>query len=113
MQCSNVTSSSQRILIFGFFPVMTTSFQFSNFFLSSRLLPLYVSFHRYLVDQFLQNVSNHRQDKYGGSLENRLRFPLEVVESCVQAIGEERVSIRFSPWSEFQGMKEEKPYDSE
>ena len=57
----------------------------------------------YLVDQFLQDVSNKRTDVYGGSLENRARFCLEVVDAVVNEIGAERTGIRFSPWGTFQG----------
>ncbi|KAK8092268.1 FMN-linked oxidoreductase [Apiospora kogelbergensis] len=61
----------------------------------------------YLLDQFLQDVSNQRTDRYGGSVENRSRFTLEVAKACVEApgVGPERVGIRLSPWSPFQGMK--------
>jgi NADPH2 dehydrogenase len=57
----------------------------------------------YLLDQFLQSVSNKRTDEYGGSIESRLRFPLEVIDSVVKAIGAERTAVRLSPWSKFQG----------
>ncbi|KAJ8507436.1 hypothetical protein ONZ45_g10199 [Pleurotus djamor] len=65
----------------------------------------------FLLDQFLQDVSNTREDQYGGSVENRARFPLEVVSAVTQAIGEERVSVRLSPWSPFSdmGMKDPVP----
>ncbi|KAH9009990.1 NADH:flavin oxidoreductase/NADH oxidase [Lactarius hengduanensis] len=65
----------------------------------------------YLPDQFLQTVSNERTDEYGGSLENRVRFPLEVVNAIVAAVGAERTAIRLSPWSQFQdmGMKDPLP----
>lgn len=59
----------------------------------------------YLIDQFINTSSNIRTDKYGGSIENRARFALEVVDSVVEAIGAKNVAIRFSPWSEFQDMK--------
>ncbi|KAJ6550039.1 hypothetical protein B0H19DRAFT_1264901 [Mycena capillaripes] len=55
----------------------------------------------YLIDQFLQDVSNKRTDEYGGSVENRARFALEVVDAVVAAVGAERTAIRFSPWSPF------------
>lgn len=67
---------------------------------------------RYLLDQFLQTNSNKREDRYGGSLENRLRFPLEVLDAVVAAVGQERTGLRMSPYSEFQGMKMEKPLDT-
>lgn len=56
----------------------------------------------YLLDQFLQTVSNERTDKYGGSVENRVRFPLEVLKAVVETVGAERTAIRISPWSPFQ-----------
>ncbi len=51
----------------------------------------------YLLDQFLRDGTNHRTDQYGGSVENRLRFPLQVVDAVVAAVGAERVGIRLSP----------------
>ena len=57
----------------------------------------------YLFDQFLQDMSNTRLDEYGGSIENRSRFGLEVVDAVVDAVGPERVGVRLSPWSTFQG----------
>ncbi|GAA5871333.1 hypothetical protein JCM3774_000913 [Rhodotorula dairenensis] len=59
----------------------------------------------YLLDQFLQSVSNNRTDEYGGSIENRARFPLEVARAVTEAVGPDRVGIRLSPYSSFQGMK--------
>ncbi|KAH9056412.1 hypothetical protein EDB87DRAFT_1813036 [Lactarius vividus] len=55
-------------------------------------------------DQFLQTVSNKRTDEYGGSLENRLRFVLEVTEAVVKAVGANKVGIRLSPYLTAQGM---------
>ncbi|KZT64157.1 NADH:flavin oxidoreductase/NADH oxidase [Daedalea quercina L-15889] len=65
----------------------------------------------YLIDQFLQDIINKRTDKYGGSIENRARFPLEVVNSIVQAIGADKTAIRLSPWGFIQDtrMKDPKP----
>lgn len=59
----------------------------------------------YLLDQFLQDVSNKRTDQYGGSIENRARFPLEVLAAVTNAIGQDRTGIRISPFSTFQDMK--------
>lgn len=56
----------------------------------------------YLPDQFLQSNSNHRLDKYGGSIENRIRFTSEILSAITAAIGESRTAVRFSPWSRFQ-----------
>lgn len=58
--------------------------------------------HAYLIEQFLSDVSNRRMDEYGGSIENRARFALEVTEAVVRAIGEERTGFRVSPWSPYQ-----------
>ncbi|KAF9077427.1 NADH:flavin oxidoreductase/NADH oxidase [Rhodocollybia butyracea] len=63
----------------------------------------------YLVDHFLQDVSNDRTDEYGGSIENWTRFPLEVVDAVVKAVGAQRTAIRHSPWREFQGMRMKDP----
>lgn len=60
--------------------------------------------HGYLVDQFLQDVCNKRTDEYGGSVENRCRFALEVIDAVVAAVGAKKVGLRISPWSTFQGM---------
>ena len=57
----------------------------------------------YIVDQFLQEVSNKRTDEYGGPLENRARFALEVVDAIVNAVGPAKAAIRLSPWSIFAG----------
>ncbi|KAL4968089.1 alkene reductase [Aspergillus stella-maris] len=59
----------------------------------------------YLLDQFLQDTSNHRDDEYGGSIENRSRLLHEVLTQVTDAIGSERVGLRLSPWSRFQGMR--------
>jgi NADPH2 dehydrogenase len=56
-----------------------------------------------LMDQFLQEVSNTREDGWGGSIEKRARFAIEVVDAIVKEVGAERVGIRLSPWSPFQG----------
>lgn len=63
----------------------------------------------YLVDQFIQDTCNHRTDRWGGSVENRSRFALELTSAVVKAIGSDRVGIRFSPWSTFQAMRMSDP----
>ncbi|WVQ86168.1 hypothetical protein IAT38_008336 [Cryptococcus sp. DSM 104549] len=63
----------------------------------------------YLLDEFIQSVSNQRNDDYGGSLENRFRFPLRVLKAVSSAIGASRVGIRISPFSRFQSMREADP----
>ncbi|MDX2254064.1 MAG: alkene reductase [Pseudanabaenaceae cyanobacterium bins.39] len=61
----------------------------------------------YLLDQFLQDNTNHRTDAYGGSLENRSRLIMEVTEAVVGVWGSDRVGIRLSPSGIFNSM-----YDS-
>ena len=63
----------------------------------------------YLIDQFLQDVSNKRTDAWGGSIEKRARFGLEVAKAVVDAVGAEKTGIRLSPYSPFQGMKMAEP----
>ncbi len=57
----------------------------------------------YLPDQFLQDVTNKRTDEYGGSIENRSRFTLEILSAITKEIGQDRTGIRLSPWGRFQG----------
>jgi len=55
--------------------------------------------HGYLLDAFLRDGTNHRNDAYGGSIPNRARFLLEVTEACAGAIGADRLGLRLSPVS--------------
>jgi N-ethylmaleimide reductase len=57
----------------------------------------------YLPSQFLHASSNHRTDEFGGSVPNRIRFLLEVTRACVAAVGAERVGVRLTPFSAFNG----------
>ncbi|KAF1984618.1 FMN-linked oxidoreductase [Aulographum hederae CBS 113979] len=63
----------------------------------------------YLIDQFLQDRCNQRNDSYGGSVENRSRFALEAVTAVADAIGADRTGIRFSPWSVYNAMRMDDP----
>jgi NADPH2 dehydrogenase len=63
----------------------------------------------YLIDQFTQDTCNQREDGWGGSVEKRARFGLEVTKAVVEAVGSEKVGIRLSPYSTFQGMKMKDP----
>ncbi|PWY91204.1 NADH:flavin oxidoreductase/NADH oxidase family protein [Aspergillus heteromorphus CBS 117.55] len=63
----------------------------------------------YLIDQFIQDVVNKRTDAWGGSVENRARFALEVIRAVVDAVGADRTAIRYSPFSTFQNMGMEDP----
>ena len=66
----------------------------------------------YLIDQFLRSGSNARTDAYGGSIENRARFLLEVVEAVVAAWEPGRVGVRFSPTSRFNSMHDDSPVET-
>jgi len=63
----------------------------------------------YLLDQFLQDGSNKRLDQYGGSIENRSRFLLEVVDAVTQVWGKGRVGVRLSPYGTFSDMSDSDP----
>lgn len=63
----------------------------------------------YLLDQFLENGTNHRTDQYGGTLENRARLVLEVLKAVIEVWGNERVGIRFSPYGTFNDMSDSDP----
>ncbi|MCX6158955.1 MAG: alkene reductase [Ignavibacteriae bacterium] len=58
----------------------------------------------YLLEQFISPHSNKREDEYGGNIENRCRFVLEVAKGCADAIGKEKVAIRLSPYGAFNDM---------
>ena len=58
----------------------------------------------YLIDAFLRSSSNKRQDRYGGSVQNRIRFAIEVVEAVAAEIGADRVGLRISPFITQRGM---------
>jgi N-ethylmaleimide reductase len=63
----------------------------------------------YLIDQFLRDGTNRRTDIYGGTIENRARFLLEVVESVSEVWGAARVGVRISPTSTFNDMSDSDP----
>ncbi|XP_071701765.1 putative 12-oxophytodienoate reductase 11 [Rutidosis leptorrhynchoides] len=65
--------------------------------------------HGYLIDQFLKDQVNDRTDDYGGSLENRCRFALEVVETIANEIGPDKVGIRLSPFSNYMDAGDSNP----
>lgn len=62
----------------------------------------------YLVNQFISAHANQRDDEYGGSLDNRLRFLREIVEAVCQVVGPERLGVRFSPL--FSGTDQDRVY---
>ena len=63
----------------------------------------------YLIDQFLRDGTNHRDDDYGGPPENRVRLMREVLERLIAAWGADRVAIRLSPNGETQGCDDSDP----
>lgn len=63
----------------------------------------------YLLDQFLRDGSNQRSDEYGGSLENRTRFLLQVLHAVIDVWGSDRVGIRLSPLNSFNSMSDSNP----
>lgn len=63
----------------------------------------------YLIDQFLRDSANQRTDEYGGSLENRARFLMEVLDAVTGEIGSHRVGLRLSPLNSFNSMQDSDP----
>jgi len=67
----------------------------------------------YLLEQFLSPISNIREDNYGGSIENRCRFVLEVVDGVMDAIGKDKLGIRLSPYGVASDMPHYPEIDAE
>lgn len=63
----------------------------------------------YLLDQFTRDGTNRREDRYGGSLENRCRFPLEATDAVVGVWGADRVGYRISPFQPYNDMADSNP----
>ena len=63
----------------------------------------------YLLDEFLRESANQRTDHYGGSLENRARLLLEVIEAVASVMGSDRTGVRISPLNSYNSMKTEDP----
>ena len=63
----------------------------------------------YLIDQFIRSKTNLRSDTYGGSIENRIRFPMMVVDAVVGVWGGQRTGIRLSPTGTFNDMHDDDP----
>jgi len=66
----------------------------------------------YLIDQFLRDGCNHRDDQYGGSLANRLRFPIEVTQALVDVWGQDLVGVRISPTGTFNDAHDSDPHQT-
>lgn len=63
----------------------------------------------YLLDQFLQDGSNKRNDSYGGTIENRAKLLMEVVDAVIDVWGKGRVGVRLSPYGTFNDMSDSDP----
>jgi len=65
----------------------------------------------YLLDEFLQDGSNKRTDEFGGSIENRAKFPLQVLDGVIGVWGKDRVGVRLSPYGTFNDMSDSNPIE--
>jgi N-ethylmaleimide reductase len=65
----------------------------------------------HLIDQFLEDGTNVRTDIYGGSIKNRMRFLIEIMESVSAAIGVGRVGVRLSPFGQYGGIRDSNPME--
>ncbi len=63
----------------------------------------------YLPDLFIRDVANKRTDEYGGSVENRSRFPLEIMDALISVCGKDKTGIRISPTGRVQDMFDSNP----
>lgn len=66
----------------------------------------------YLIDQFLRDGTNHRTDKYGGSIENRARLLVEVTEAVIDVWGADRVGVRLSPSGTMNDIRDSNPLET-
>ena len=66
----------------------------------------------YLIDQFLQTKTNKREDEYGGSVENRARFLLEVVDALIEVWGAGRVGVHLAPRGDEHDMGDDAPRET-
>ncbi|MGR5176575.1 alkene reductase [Vibrio mediterranei] len=66
----------------------------------------------YLINQFIDSEANNRDDEYGGSIENRLRFLDEVVAAVVDAIGADKVGVRLAPFTSLNGTVDKTPVET-
>ncbi|MDE7548998.1 alkene reductase [Acetobacter fabarum] len=66
----------------------------------------------YLPDQFLQDGTNHRTDAYGGPIENRARFLLEITQAAIEVWGKERAGVRISPSGTYGSMSDSAPQET-
>ncbi len=65
----------------------------------------------YLLDEFLQDGSNKRTDEFGGSAQNRAKFPLQVLDGVISVWAKDRVGVRLSPYGTFNDMSDSNPVE--
>lgn len=63
----------------------------------------------YLLDQFLKDKVNDRDDEYGGNLQNRCRFPLQIIDAITHEIGADKVGVRLSPFANYNDSEDSDP----
>ena len=66
----------------------------------------------YLVDEFIRDSSNQRTDEYGGSIENRARFCLEIVDLLIEVLGKGRIGVKLSPVGRYNDMYDSNPLET-
>lgn len=66
----------------------------------------------YLIDQFLNIASNKRTDRWGGTIQNRIRFAIEVAKRVIKEIGNDKVGMRISPYGAFNGMNTDSEHEA-
>jgi len=66
----------------------------------------------YLIDQFLQDGTNQRSDQYGGSIENRARFLLEVTDAAISVWGADKVGVHLAPRGDSHDIKDSTPRET-
>jgi 2,4-dienoyl-CoA reductase-like NADH-dependent reductase (Old Yellow Enzyme family) len=96
-----ITAGFDGVEIHGYTPHFST-FYISQLTQSNRA-------NGYLLEQFLHDNVNKRTDSYGGSIENRCRFPLEVITAVTAAIGASKTGIRLSPYNYYQDTRDSDP----
>ena len=65
----------------------------------------------YLLDEFLQDGSNKRTDEFGGPIQNRVKFPMQVLDAVIDVFGKDRVGVRLSPYGTFNDMSDSNPIE--
>lgn len=65
----------------------------------------------YLIDQFLKDATNIRNDKFGGNIENRCRFPLMVLDAFIEIFGANRIGVKITPVGRFNDMFDSQPFE--